>query len=391
MSGGDFTTTTAGVIQIDQSDRGNSRLETIIEHEIGHVLGIGTLWDATSGENSVAPVHEGSSTTSAYESLSGSDAYLIEGVPLQLFGGAGTSLAHWSEENFDNELMTGVIDSDVENPLSGVSLSALEDIGYEVDQGAADSYELPSAQVTRLLADADATLSRPAAVNENFGAPQGGPVDSVLVAGSNNDQFWLPEEPEGQIFSSLVRFDLPPTLPLGVDLQLAILDLRRGEINAETSGHDVVISSADQSWNESSVTAANRPPRRDSLTAFDFQSCDPICGQDFPPVLTNQVESWLSGETNNGLFLRAPDAASDSTFSLGVYSRHVQRNPLLRPYLAVVAQTGSGQVQAEALNLTSHGKSATRDKLPLGNDILDRKIYGTDPQGNIMKTIRPRK
>ena len=367
------------------------RLETIIEHEIGHVLGIGTLWDdATSGENSVAPVHEGSSTTSAYESLSGSDAYLIEGVPLQLFGGAGTSLAHWSEENFDNELMTGNLNPNAENPLSAVSLSALEDIGYEVDQSAADSYGLPSLQITRFGSSADATLSRPAAANRNFGTPQGGPVDSVLVAGSNNDRLWLPNEPEGQVFSSLVRFELPPGLPPGVRF-VALLSLRSKEISAETPDHQVSVYSAGESWSESNVTDANRPTRQDSITSFDFQSCDPTCGEGSPPVVTDQVERWLNGESNNGLFLRAPDAVSDSTFSLGVYNRHVQRSPLLRPYLVVGAEKAAGQVLARDLKGTAQSKSSTGGKLPLGDDILDRKIYGTDPQGNIMKIIRPRK
>ena len=391
MSGGNFTTSTAGLIQIDQSDRSNSRLETIVEHEIGHVLGIGTLWDAaTSGENSVAPVHEGSSTTSAYEALSGSDAFLLEGVPLQLFGGAGTSLAHWSEENFDNELMTGNLNPNSENPLSAVSLSALEDIGYEVDQSAADSYGLPSLQITRFGSSADATLSRPAAADQNFGTPQGGPVDSVLVAGSNNDRLWLPNEPEGQVFSSLVRFELPSGIPPGVNFG-ALLSLRSKEINAETSDHQVSVYSAGASWSESSVTDASRPTRQDSITSFDFQSCDPTCGQDSPPVVTGQVERWLNGESNNGLFLRAPDAASDSTFSLGVYNRHVQRSPLLRPYLVVGAQKATGQVQAQDLKATAPSKSSAQGELPLGDDILDRKIYGTDPQGNIMKTRRPQR
>jgi hypothetical protein len=185
MSGGDFTTSTAGLIQIDQSDRSNSRLETIVEHEIGHVLGIGTLWDAaTSGENSVAPVHEGSSTTSAYEALSGSDAFLLEGVPLQLFGGAGTSLAHWSEENFDNELMTGNLNPNSENPLSAVSLSALEDIGYEVDQSAADSYGLPSLQITRFGSSAEYTAGRTSRFRSGCWLEQRSPLASQRARGA---------------------------------------------------------------------------------------------------------------------------------------------------------------------------------------------------------------
>jgi hypothetical protein len=151
------------------------------------------------------------------------------------------------------------------------------------------------------------------------------------------------------------------------------------------------VYSAGASWSESSVTDASRPTRQDSITSFDFQSCDPTCGQDSPPVVTDQVERWLNGESNNGLFLRAPDAASDSTFSLGVYNRHVQRSPLLRPYLVVGAQKATGQVQAKDLKATAPSKSSARGELPLGDDILDRKIYGTDPQGNIMKTRRPQR
>jgi len=44
-------------------------------------------------------------------------------------GGVGTAGGHWDEFLFDQELMTGYIDSDAY--LSDMSIAALEDMGYE--------------------------------------------------------------------------------------------------------------------------------------------------------------------------------------------------------------------------------------------------------------------
>ena len=64
-------------------------------------------------------------------------------VPVANTGGPGTADAHWRESVFDNELMTGYIDSG-SNPLSAVTVGSLADIGYGVDLAASDPYGRPA-------------------------------------------------------------------------------------------------------------------------------------------------------------------------------------------------------------------------------------------------------
>ncbi len=72
-----------------------------IVHEIGHTLGIGwktwkTLFDASTGRfNAAATAH----------------LQLLADMEVERDGGDGTALAHWDEEAFDRELMTGYKDS----------------------------------------------------------------------------------------------------------------------------------------------------------------------------------------------------------------------------------------------------------------------------------------
>ena len=65
-------------------------------------------------------------------------------VPVANTGGAGTREGHWRETTFGNELMTGFLDGGI-NPLSRVTVGALEDMGYQVNYQAADQdYQLPT-------------------------------------------------------------------------------------------------------------------------------------------------------------------------------------------------------------------------------------------------------
>lgn len=58
-------------------------------------------------------------------------------------GGSGTANAHWEEDVFQNELMTGFLNFG-SNPVSTVTLGALQDLGYSVNYSAA-TYVRPSA------------------------------------------------------------------------------------------------------------------------------------------------------------------------------------------------------------------------------------------------------
>ena len=75
-----------------------------------------------------------------YKTISGNASATY--VPLETTGGAGTVNAHWSEAVFDTELMTGFAESNSNMPLSRLTIAALADLGYQVDYGAADSYQL---------------------------------------------------------------------------------------------------------------------------------------------------------------------------------------------------------------------------------------------------------
>ena len=97
-------------------------------HEMGHVLGIGTLWSAM-GLKSTFTTYNGAGAVEAYRQLSGNAG--AGTVPLEWNGGPGTAGVHWSESVFSNELMTGFI-SGRPNPLSIMTIGWLPDVGYTV-------------------------------------------------------------------------------------------------------------------------------------------------------------------------------------------------------------------------------------------------------------------
>lgn len=120
-------------------------LVSVIIHEMGHVLGLGTIWDRLGlrqGAGTVNPRFVGQNAMREFAALTGAAG--PEAVPLANRGGPGTRDAHWREAVFGNELMTGFIDAGA-NPISRVTVGALEDTGYTVDYDHADPYVLPTA------------------------------------------------------------------------------------------------------------------------------------------------------------------------------------------------------------------------------------------------------
>lgn len=132
-----------GVVSIDSSDlssmKSDGTLLSVITHEIGHVLGIGTLWSALGLTDSHGYV--GQYGVEAYRQLSGNPSTSF--VPLETAGGDGTAGVHWSESVFGDEMMTGFVSGPV-NPLSILTIAALKDLGYSVDYTKADAYTLPA-------------------------------------------------------------------------------------------------------------------------------------------------------------------------------------------------------------------------------------------------------
>ena len=159
-------------------------LDDVITHEMGHVLGIGTLWnekgllDGAGGSN---PTFAGRRAMDEYRALRDGTGRR-RGVPVENTGGPGTADGHWRETVFRNELMSGFID-EPGNPLSRVTAASLGDLGYQVDIDAAEPYTLPDLMA---LAEQGALVARCAPIDEGVVLPvipQTLPVESLQVPG----------------------------------------------------------------------------------------------------------------------------------------------------------------------------------------------------------------
>jgi hypothetical protein len=135
-----------GFAEFDSADlaqmEANGTLFSVVLHEIGHVLGIGTLWQRlglVSGAGTSNPLFTGRQATAEYNTLTGTTS---RGIPVENSGGSGTADAHWRESIFTGELMTGYIGPGTRLPLSRVTVASLADLGYQVNINAADAYRL---------------------------------------------------------------------------------------------------------------------------------------------------------------------------------------------------------------------------------------------------------
>jgi Leishmanolysin len=142
-----------GIMAFDTNDRDfmeqNGILDAVVLHEMGHVLGIGSLWTdmglladpARGGASGADPHFTGADALAAFDAAGGV-TYVGAKVPAEDTGGPGTVDSHWRESVFDAELMTGFVDLGG-NPLSAVTVASLADQGYQVDQAESDAYSLP--------------------------------------------------------------------------------------------------------------------------------------------------------------------------------------------------------------------------------------------------------
>ena len=146
-----------GQITIDQADvavlLAQGRLESVVLHEVGHVLGItSTIWtlrgllvDPSTPNNPTPPDTHfvGPQAIAAFNSNGGA-GYSGAKVPVENQHGQGTVNSHWRESVLTNELMTGFL-SGATQPLSEITAASLSDLGYVVDLDAADSFSVPGA------------------------------------------------------------------------------------------------------------------------------------------------------------------------------------------------------------------------------------------------------
>jgi hypothetical protein len=133
-------------------------LESVILHEMGHVLGFGTLWpnfgllqnpsDTTAGGTAGADTHfDGAAAIVAFDAIGGTSYSGGAKVPVENDNstyGAGSLDGHWRESVFATELMSPSLNSGTANQLSVVTVASLGDMGYSVSPAGADGFALPA-------------------------------------------------------------------------------------------------------------------------------------------------------------------------------------------------------------------------------------------------------
>ncbi len=168
-----------GAMNFDSADIQNlansGSLEDVILHEMGHVLGIGTLWTTNNLYNSGTGQYTGANALAQYQTEFNNSATF---VPVELGGGGGTANGHWDEGyvisagdtvldqngltvidpnnvNFGRSrtaaLMTGVLDSGADTFISATTLGSFQDLGYSVDFSITQAVPEPSSAFAIVL------------------------------------------------------------------------------------------------------------------------------------------------------------------------------------------------------------------------------------------------
>ena len=143
LDGASFILTTDGIMSFDDADAGNlvtnGLFGDVVMHEMGHVLGFGTLWTNNGVYTSGTGEFTGANATAAWQSEFGQ-----AGTPdVEQDGGAGTADGHWNENNggagltgitdglardMRDELMTGWLNGN--SFISEMTIGSFIDIGF---------------------------------------------------------------------------------------------------------------------------------------------------------------------------------------------------------------------------------------------------------------------
>ena len=129
----------------------------LVQHEIGHCLGFGSIWSnldllkRPSSSGFSDPYFAGKTAHTRYLSLLGwPDDWEDTFPPVQ----AGGDDSHWRTAVFGDELMVRGWVSPYNATISSLTLSSMRDLGYEVNWFAADErYVLPSPQAGKVIAE----------------------------------------------------------------------------------------------------------------------------------------------------------------------------------------------------------------------------------------------
>lgn len=141
-----------GLMEFDVADMdqllARGGLTDVVTHEMGHVLGFGTLWNyrraLLTNSGGTDPFFSGASARAGFTAIN-TTTYSGNAVPVENTGGGGTRDAHWRESVFGRELLTGFYNVGAVNPLSRVSIGSMQDLGYAVNLAQSDVFTLTAA------------------------------------------------------------------------------------------------------------------------------------------------------------------------------------------------------------------------------------------------------
>ena len=155
VNDGTYWLASHGNMNFDTADianlNNNGTLEDVILHEMGHVLGIGTLWTTNNLYSGSGGQYFGANALREYQREFNNGATF---VPVEQQGGTGTANGHWDESTGSaldpdglvvidpasqhlgrtrsEALMTGFLDTN--DPfISATTGGSLQDLGYTVD------------------------------------------------------------------------------------------------------------------------------------------------------------------------------------------------------------------------------------------------------------------
>ncbi|WP_425153006.1 leucine-rich repeat protein [Candidatus Palauibacter sp.] len=145
-----------GVVMVDVDDLDSLEAEDqreLILHEMGHVLGIGSLWtdfgllqNPSLQLGGDADTHfSGPLAIAAFDDAGGTVYTEGEKVPVENRAGPGSGDSHWRQSVLRTELMTPFASLGTPDPLSAITIQSLADLGYMVDVSLAEPYTLPGA------------------------------------------------------------------------------------------------------------------------------------------------------------------------------------------------------------------------------------------------------
>ena len=146
----------AGSMEFDEDDLNRLSAQGILVstvlHEMGHVLGFGTMWDrfdllenpSTQGNPNADTHFTGPLATRAFERAGGRNYRGGAIVPVENGGEQGSADSHWRESVLGNELMTPYLSAGIE-PFSVITIESMADLGFSVDPTVADNYRVSAA------------------------------------------------------------------------------------------------------------------------------------------------------------------------------------------------------------------------------------------------------